>query len=88
MVTIRKYKAVSITEDLTPEERKNLKELSNQAKERNKNDSSDNEKWRVRGNSKNGFFLIKIKSKIQTKNTTSKKNVMFTEDLTQTKEDQ
>ena len=67
---IQKYTAVSITEDLTPGERRNLKELSNQAKERNKNDSTATEKWRVRGNSKNGFFLIKIKNKIPTQTNT------------------
>ena len=70
---IQKYSAVSITEDLTPEERKNLKRLSDQAKVRNENDSSENEKWRVRGNSKNGFFLIKIKLKPKTKAASRKK---------------
>lgn len=78
---IEKYRAVSITEDLTPDERNQLKKLSNQAKERNANNNSENEKWRVRGNSKNGFFLIKIKTKPQIENATKK--VVF-KNLTQT----
>ena len=79
---LEKYKGVSITEDLTPDERKHLKKLSDQAKERNKNDSSENEHWRVRGCSKNGFFLIKIKSKVQTESAKeTKKHVMFAKNL-------
>ena len=80
---IQKYKAVSITKDLTPDERKNLKKLSDQAKEKNKTESSEAGKWRVRGNSKNGFFLIKIQSKIIR---TEKKQVVFANNLTQIKE--
>lgn len=83
--SIQKYKEISVTEDLTPEERKRVRELSIQAKERNKTVSSDTGKWRVRGDSKNGFDLIKIKSKTQTKKT-DKKKVAFAENLTQTKE--
>ena len=59
---IEKYAGVSITEDLTPEERKNLKELSQEAKQRNLQDNSSTEIWRVRGNSKNGFYLKKLKT--------------------------
>ena len=81
---MEKYMTVSITEDLTPDERKTLKKLSDQAKERNMTDSSETEKWRVRGNSKNGFFLIKIQSKTQSNNTTDKKKVVLAKVLTQT----
>ena len=83
---VEKYMTVSITEDLTPDERKTLKKLSDQAKEKNMTDSSETEKWRVRDNSKNGFFLIKIQSKTQSNNTTDKKRVAFAKVLTQTKE--
>ena len=52
------YKGVSICEDLTPDQRKEFKDLLNEAKQRNQNETG--EFWRVRGSSKNGFFLKKI----------------------------
>jgi len=58
---LQRYKGISITEDLTPEERKCFKNLSNVARERNLgNEASSSYTWRVRGNSKNGFYLKKI----------------------------
>lgn len=59
--SIEKYKGISVTEDLTPEERKHLKDLSLEAKQRNLLQKSSTEVWRVRGSSKNGFYLKKIK---------------------------
>ena len=52
------YKGISITEDLTPNQRKEFKELSSEAKQLNETDGSFI--WRVRGFSKNGFFLKKL----------------------------
>ena len=60
-----KYKGMSVTEDLTPEERKFHKDLSTEAKQRNLSEKSTTEVWRVRGNSKNGFYLKKITFKSQ-----------------------
>ena len=56
---IEKYKGISIMEDLTPDQRKTIKELSSEAKKLNTKETSAS--WRVRGSSKNGFFLKKIK---------------------------
>ena len=56
-----RYKGISVTEDLTPEERKVHKELSIEANERNTVENLTNEIWRVRGSSKNGFYLKKVK---------------------------
>ena len=61
-----KYKGISVTEDLTIEERKLLKTLSLEAKERNKDEKSGT--WRVRGSSKNGFYLMKTKKGKQNQN--------------------
>ena len=55
------YLGISVTEDLTPDERKTFKELSNKAKKKNNDERSTTEIWRVRGNSKNGFYLKKTR---------------------------
>ena len=56
---MEEYKGVSITEDLTPEQRKSFKELSEEARQHN--NGKDNQYiLRVRGSSKNGFYLKKI----------------------------
>ena len=52
------YKGVSICEDLTPEQRKEFKELTIEA--RSKNATETDGIWRVRGSSKNGFRLKKV----------------------------
>lgn len=57
---IEKYKGISITEDLTQEERNTFKELARKANERNQQNPDDQHIWRVRGSSKNGFRLKKI----------------------------
>ena len=54
---IEKYKGISIMEDLTPEQRNTIKKLSSEAKTLKETSVV----WRVRGSSKNGFFLKKIK---------------------------
>ena len=56
---IEKYKGISIMEDLTPDQRKTIKELSSEAKKLNTKETSAS--WRVRGSSNNGFFLKKVK---------------------------
>lgn len=53
------YKGISINEDLSPFQRSEYKILLDQAKELNV--GRDEYIWRVRGNSKNGFFLKKLK---------------------------
>ena len=53
-------------EDLTTDQRSNIKELSNEAKQLKVDDKSQKHVWRVRGSSKNGFFLKKIKKGHQT----------------------
>ena len=55
---IQDYQNISITEDLTPEDRKTLKTLSEQAKNHDRNDAPYI--LRVRGSSKNGFYLKKF----------------------------
>lgn len=55
------YKSISVTEDLTPQERKQFRELSQEAKLRNSSLKEVDAVWRVRGNSKNGFFLKKVR---------------------------
>ena len=70
---IGKYDGVSVTEDLTPGERKQLRELSVEAKARNTKEDPDVGIWRVRGNSKNGFYLKKLPSKLNKTDHTSKK---------------
>ena len=52
------YKGMSICEDLTPEQRKVFKDLVNDAKAKNGNETDG--VWRVRGSSKNGFRLKKV----------------------------
>ena len=54
---IDKYKGVTISEDLTQEQRKNVKDLSQEAMRRNNEEKSSSSVWRVRGSSKNGFYL-------------------------------
>lgn len=66
----QKYSRVSITEDLTPDERKQLRKLSSEAKELNAEENSSTDMWRVRGNSKNGFFLKKVPFKLTPPNPT------------------
>lgn len=87
---IEKYANVSVTEDLTPTERKQLKDLSNEAKIRNANENSSTEKWRVRGNSKNGYFLKKIKiKKLENKTINQeKKTVTFSQNTRKAKTNQ
>ena len=53
------YVGVSVTEDLTPEQRKSFKTLSDEAKAHNQTDGNEYI-LRVRGTSKNGFYLKKI----------------------------
>ena len=57
-----KYKGVTVSEDLTQEQRKDIKKLSREARTRNDKDNSSHYVWRVRGSSKNGFFLKRITS--------------------------
>lgn len=57
---VARYQGVSISEDLTPDERDAFKALSNEAKDRNKNEESNIHVWRVRGSSKNGFYIKKF----------------------------
>lgn len=81
------FAGVSITEDLTPEERKRLRQLSDEAKEKNTIENSTTEKWRVRGNSKNGFRLMKLPLKkpvIRSILSPTKKQVSFPNKLTET----
>ena len=62
------YKGISITEDYTLNERKLIKEFSEQAKLKNIKEETDNSNfiWRVRGTPKNGLILKKfIKTKPQ-----------------------
>ena len=61
---IEKYKGISIMEDLTPEQRNTIKKLSSEAKTLNAKETSV--VWRVRGSSKNGFFLKKMKRNAST----------------------
>ena len=55
---MEKYKRISVTEDLTPKERKKVLELSKEATERNNSVMRLN--WRVKGCSETGFFLKNI----------------------------
>ena len=56
-----KYKGISVTEDLSKDERTTFKELSNQAKERNLEEKDNPDFiWRVRGSTKNGYRLKKV----------------------------
>ena len=58
---IDEYKGISITEDLTPSQRAIYKKLAADARENNKNESDGF--WRVVGNSKNGWDMIKFKKR-------------------------
>ena len=60
---IEKYKNLSIMEDLTTDQRRAIKELSEEAKKKNSDNESEQHVWRVRGSSKNGFFIKKIKKR-------------------------
>lgn len=62
---LENYKGISITEDLTPAQRKVYKELSNDAKKLNSEEKSQTEIYRVRGDTKNGFAVKKLKIKKQ-----------------------
>ena len=55
-----KYKGVTISEDLTQEQRKDIKDLSQEARKRNNEEKSICYVWRVRGSSKNGFYLKRV----------------------------
>ena len=55
---IPEYKTISVTEDYTITGRRMIKDWSDKAKEKNKNESPDSKfVWRVRGNPKNGLRL-------------------------------
>ena len=59
-----KYKAISITEDLTLFERSVVKEWKKKTDERNEKELSDsNIVWKVRGSPKSGLYLKKISKK-------------------------
>ena len=58
---IDKYKGISVTEDLTQEERNQFKELASKAKTRNQENPDSQHIWRVRGSSKNGYHLKKVR---------------------------
>jgi len=79
-----KFSGVSVTEDLTPEMRKKLRKLSIEAKETEK---PTTEIYRVRGDSKNGFTVRKVplRKPSATNQTSTKKNVSFSDNLTETK---
>jgi len=55
------YDGVNITKDLTLNERTTIKMLPQQGKQVNTSEDA-NFVWRVRGNSKTGFYLKKLKS--------------------------
>ena len=55
------YKGISVNEDLTREDREKIKKLSIDAKTLNAQEKSTTEVYRVRGDSKNGFDLKKVK---------------------------
>ena len=55
------YKGISVNEDLTREDREKIKKLSIDAKTLNAQERSTTEVYRVRGDSKNGFDLKKVK---------------------------
>ena len=59
---INKYKGVTISEDLTQEQRKDIKDLSQEAMKRNNEEKSKSScyVWRVRGSSDNGFYLKRV----------------------------
>ena len=57
---LEQYRGIRITEDLTPEERNVIKELSEEAIRRNHNESSSGYTWRIRGSSRYGFYIKKI----------------------------
>lgn len=60
---VNMYKGISICEDLTPDQRKEFKNLVIEAKR--KNESETGGIWRVRGSSKNGFRLKKVNNQRQ-----------------------
>lgn len=81
-----KFSGVSITEDLTPDLRKKVHQLSIEAKELNATKSPTSGIYRVRGNSKNGFSIkmVPLKKKSSMKKSPTEKNVSFSENLTET----
>ena len=53
---IPEYKNISVTEDYTITERRMIKDWSDKAKEKNKNESPDSKfVWKVQGSPKNGL---------------------------------
>ena len=56
------YSGISVTEDLTPEQRNIFKALVNEAKKHNDTEGVDHT-LRVRGSSKNGYYLKKFPKK-------------------------
>lgn len=58
---LQNYKGISVTEDLTPTQRRKYKELSDKAKKLNSEKQSQSEIYRVRGDSKNGFEVKKLR---------------------------
>ena len=63
---IPEYKTISVTEDYTITERRMIKDSSDKANEKNKNDSLDSRfVWRVRGSPKKGLRLKRFLKPIQ-----------------------
>ena len=60
------YKSIHITDDYTINERNLIRQLSEQAKQKNIEEGSSNIfSWRVRGSSKNGFRIMKVYKKTE-----------------------
>ena len=60
------FKNLHITDDYTINERNLIRQLSEQAKQKNVEEGSSNEfSWRVRGSSKNGFRITKVYKKAE-----------------------
>ena len=64
-----KVERVSITHDFTIEERMSIKEMVDESKRRNENESkngaSTNYAWKLRGNPKSGMQLVKVAIHLQ-----------------------
>ena len=58
----KEYMNISVTEDLTLQQRETYKELLKEAKKRNLKEDS-NFSWRVRGSTNYGFFIKQIKTR-------------------------
>ena len=59
------YQGISITEDLTKDQRNQYKALATEAKQKNQDSVNGEFVWRVRGSSKNGFRLKKLQKNNQ-----------------------